>query len=144
MFTYFHFASGPELYAAMKDSGATCIAYECVEKADGSLPLLVSLPGSIGVGRAPKACCWPWPPRWDAAEHHIGSVVKTRLHAGANAPCCCALPRPHPFPLLQVPMSEVAGCLSVQAGEAALLQPISALGTTRSVGICHHAGSRLA
>lgn len=43
VFTYFHFASCPELYVAMKDSGATCIAYECVEKADGSLPLLVPM-----------------------------------------------------------------------------------------------------
>lgn len=43
LFTYFHFASCPELYAAMKASGATCIAYECVQKADGSLPLLVPM-----------------------------------------------------------------------------------------------------
>lgn len=40
LFTYFHFASDLELTKAMIDSGAVCIAYETVQKADRSLPLL--------------------------------------------------------------------------------------------------------
>lgn len=40
IFTYFHFASSKSLTEAMIDSGAVCIAYETVEAANGSLPLL--------------------------------------------------------------------------------------------------------
>ncbi|MDZ7316961.1 MAG: alanine dehydrogenase [candidate division KSB1 bacterium] len=43
VFTYFHFAASRELTEAMIASGATCIAYETVEAADGSLPLLVPM-----------------------------------------------------------------------------------------------------
>ncbi len=43
VFTYFHFASGEELTHAMIDSGAVCLAYETVEKADGTLPLLIPM-----------------------------------------------------------------------------------------------------
>lgn len=43
VFTYFHFASGEALTKAMMASGATCLAYETVEKADGSLPLLIPM-----------------------------------------------------------------------------------------------------
>ncbi|CAE7881839.1 ald [Symbiodinium microadriaticum] len=43
LFTYFHFASYEPLTRAMMDSGAVCIAYETVEKADKSLPLLVPM-----------------------------------------------------------------------------------------------------
>src|SRR5690606_9528335 len=41
VFTYFHFASHEPLTRAMIDSGAVCLAYETVEKADRSLPLLI-------------------------------------------------------------------------------------------------------
>ena len=40
VFTYFHFACEEELTHAMLKSGATCIAYETVERDDRSLPLL--------------------------------------------------------------------------------------------------------
>jgi len=40
VFTYFHFACDKPLTDAMIASGATCIAYETVQKADRSLPLL--------------------------------------------------------------------------------------------------------
>ena len=40
LFTYFHFASDLELTKAMMASGAVCVAYETVKKADRSLPLL--------------------------------------------------------------------------------------------------------
>ena len=40
LFTYFHFASDLELTKAMMASGAVCVAYETVQKADRSLPLL--------------------------------------------------------------------------------------------------------
>ncbi len=43
VFTYFHFASYEPLTKAMIESGATCLAYETVEKADRSLPLLVPM-----------------------------------------------------------------------------------------------------
>ena len=43
LFTYFHFAADRELTDAMLASGATCIAYETVEKADHSLPLLIPM-----------------------------------------------------------------------------------------------------
>ncbi len=43
LFTYFHFASYEKLTDAMIASGAVCLAYETVEKADRSLPLLVPM-----------------------------------------------------------------------------------------------------
>lgn len=43
VFTYFHFASEKDLTYAMLKSGATCIAYETVEKKDRSLPLLIPM-----------------------------------------------------------------------------------------------------
>ncbi len=43
LFTYFHFASSEELTFAMLKSQAVCIAYETVEDADGSLPLLTPM-----------------------------------------------------------------------------------------------------
>ena len=43
VFTYFHFACERELTDAMLKSGAICIAYETVQKADRSLPLLIPM-----------------------------------------------------------------------------------------------------
>lgn len=43
IFTYFHFASSEPLTKAMIESGAICLAYETVEKADRSLPLLIPM-----------------------------------------------------------------------------------------------------
>ena len=43
VFTYFHFASCEALTHAMLDSGAVCCAYETVERADRSLPLLIPM-----------------------------------------------------------------------------------------------------
>lgn len=43
IFTYFHFAASRELTEAVRDSGAVAIAYETVEKKDGSLPLLIPM-----------------------------------------------------------------------------------------------------
>jgi alanine dehydrogenase len=43
VFTYFHFASSEPLTHAMINSGSVCLAYETVEKADRSLPLLVPM-----------------------------------------------------------------------------------------------------
>ena len=40
LFTYFHFACEKELTDAMLKSGAVCLAYETVQLANGSLPLL--------------------------------------------------------------------------------------------------------
>lgn len=43
IFTYFHFASSEALTRAMIDSGAVCCAYETVERADRTLPLLIPM-----------------------------------------------------------------------------------------------------
>ena len=43
IFTYFHFASYEPLTKAMISSGAVCLAYETVERADASLPLLIPM-----------------------------------------------------------------------------------------------------
>ncbi|MEJ0029252.1 MAG: alanine dehydrogenase [Bacteroidota bacterium] len=43
VFTYFHFASYEPLAHAMIKTGAICLAYETVERPDGSLPLLVPM-----------------------------------------------------------------------------------------------------
>ena len=43
VFTYFHFASYAPLTHAMVKSGAICLAYETVERVDGSLPLLIPM-----------------------------------------------------------------------------------------------------
>ncbi|MDH4089045.1 MAG: alanine dehydrogenase [Cyclobacteriaceae bacterium] len=43
VFTYFHFASFEPLTRAMIASSAICLAYETVERIDGSLPLLVPM-----------------------------------------------------------------------------------------------------
>ena len=43
LFTYFHFASYEPLTMAMIKSKSVCLAYETVEKADRSLPLLVPM-----------------------------------------------------------------------------------------------------
>src|SRR5690242_16874097 len=43
VFTYFHFASYEPLTKAMINTGAICLAYETVERVDGSLPLLIPM-----------------------------------------------------------------------------------------------------
>ncbi len=43
LFTYFHFASYEKLTRAMMERGSVCLAYETVEKKDGSLPLLIPM-----------------------------------------------------------------------------------------------------
>ena len=43
LFTYFHFASDKELTLAMIENGSICLAYETVEEADHTLPLLIPM-----------------------------------------------------------------------------------------------------
>ncbi|MCX8491764.1 MAG: alanine dehydrogenase, partial [Cyclobacteriaceae bacterium] len=43
VFTYFHFASYEPLLHAMVKTGSVCLAYETVERIDGSLPLLIPM-----------------------------------------------------------------------------------------------------
>ena len=43
VFTYFHFAASKELTNAMLKSQGVCIAYETVQRTDGSLPLLIPM-----------------------------------------------------------------------------------------------------
>jgi alanine dehydrogenase len=43
LFTYLHLAPAPELTQGLCETGATCIAYETVEDANGGLPLLAPM-----------------------------------------------------------------------------------------------------
>jgi len=43
LFTYFHFAASEELTRAIIDTGSIAVAYETVEKTNGSLPLLTPM-----------------------------------------------------------------------------------------------------
>ncbi len=43
LFTYLHLAPDPDLTSSLCESGATCVAYETVEDADGRLPLLAPM-----------------------------------------------------------------------------------------------------
>jgi alanine dehydrogenase len=43
VFTYLHLAAAEELTRALMETGAVCIAYETIQKADGSLPLLTPM-----------------------------------------------------------------------------------------------------
>lgn len=43
LFTYLHLAAAPDLTRALLDSGVAAVAYETVQKADGSLPLLTPM-----------------------------------------------------------------------------------------------------
>lgn len=43
VFTYFHFAANEELTRAMMKTGAICVAYETIQLADGTLPLLTPM-----------------------------------------------------------------------------------------------------
>lgn len=56
LFTYFHFASSEPLTRAMIDSGAVCCAYETVERADRSLPLLTPMSEVAGRMSIQEGC----------------------------------------------------------------------------------------
>lgn len=43
LFTYLHLAAAPDLTKALVDSGVTGIAYETIQLANGSLPLLTPM-----------------------------------------------------------------------------------------------------
>jgi alanine dehydrogenase len=43
IFTYFHFAASEELTRAMMAAGVVCVAYETIQLADGTLPLLTPM-----------------------------------------------------------------------------------------------------
>jgi len=57
LFTYFHFAASRPLTEAMRDTKATCIAYETVEAPDRTLPLLTpmsEIAGKMAIQEAAK------------------------------------------------------------------------------------------
>lgn len=58
VFTYFHFASYEPLTKAMVESGAVCLAYETVEKADRSLPLLIPMSEVAGRMSVQQGAKW--------------------------------------------------------------------------------------
>lgn len=55
VFTYFHFAAAQELTSAMQETGATCIAYETITDAQGTLPLLTPMSEVAGRMAAQEA-----------------------------------------------------------------------------------------
>ena len=63
LFTYFHFASSEPLTRAMIDSGAVCYAYETVERADRSLPLLTPMSEVAGRMATQEGCYFLEKPR---------------------------------------------------------------------------------
>ena len=63
LFTYFHFASSEPLTRAMIDSGAVCCAYETVERADRSLPLLIPMSEVAGRMATQEGCYFLEKPR---------------------------------------------------------------------------------
>ena len=63
VFTYFHFASSESLTRAMIDSGAVCCAYETVERADRSLPLLTPMSEVAGRMATQEGCYFLEKPR---------------------------------------------------------------------------------
>ena len=63
LFTYFHFASSEPLTRAMIDSGAVCCAYETVERADRSLPLLTPMSEVAGRMATQEGCYFLAKPR---------------------------------------------------------------------------------
>lgn len=63
VFTYFHFASSEALTHAMIDSGAVCCAYETVERADRSLPLLTPMSEVAGRMATQEGCYFLEKPR---------------------------------------------------------------------------------
>ena len=56
VFTYFHFASSQPLTEAMIASGAVCLAYETVTRADRSLPLLTPMSEVAGRMSIQEGC----------------------------------------------------------------------------------------
>jgi alanine dehydrogenase len=65
LFTYLHLAAAPDLAASIKASGLAAIAYETVQLADGSLPLLAPMSevaGRIGVLMAAQLLLRPGGP----------------------------------------------------------------------------------
>lgn len=58
LFTYFHFAADETLTKAVIDSKCIAIAYETVEKADGSLPLLIPMSEVAGRMAAQEAAVY--------------------------------------------------------------------------------------
>jgi alanine dehydrogenase len=58
LFTYFHFASYEPLTKAMVENHSVCLAYETVEKADRSLPLLVPMSEVAGRMATQEGAKW--------------------------------------------------------------------------------------
>lgn len=94
VFTYFHFASCRELTDAMIKQKGVCLAYETVEKADRSLPLL--LPMSEVAGRMStqegakfleKPMGGPWHPAWRRSRSKTRQSPGTWRRHGWNSGC---------------------------------------------------------
>ncbi len=70
LFTYLHLAADPALTAALVRSGATGVAYETVEDANGHLPLLAPMSEIAGPARRPGR--GPLPDHAHGRPRHIG------------------------------------------------------------------------
>ncbi|MBR1688889.1 MAG: alanine dehydrogenase [Prevotella sp.] len=77
LFTYFHFACDRELTDAMLLSGSVCLAYETVQQADGSLPLLAPMSEVAGRMAVLNGACYLQKPLGGKGKW-IGSVPGVR------------------------------------------------------------------
>ena len=86
VFTYFHFASSEPLTRAMIDSGAVCCAYETVERADRSLPLLIPMSEVAGRMSTQEGLYFLEKPHAEALQGESGDVFP----AARDARCAAA------------------------------------------------------
>jgi hypothetical protein len=101
MFTYFHFAPARARTEAILNSGATAIAYETVETADGHLPLLApmsEIAGRLAAHAGHTSCRPAWRSGCPDRECHRSCISKgpsdrrwpRRDGRGADRPWCRA------------------------------------------------------
>ena len=82
LFTYLHLAADPEQASLLRESGATCIAYETITSPQGGLPLLA--PMSLIAGRLSV----------QAGAHHL------EIHQGGNGTLLTGVPGVQPGKVL--------------------------------------------
>ncbi|MEX1253317.1 MAG: alanine dehydrogenase [Dehalococcoidia bacterium] len=87
LFTYLHLAALPEVTRALVDSGAVAVAYETVQLADGSLPLLIPMSEIAGRMATEVAAQWlrkPGPGRGKLMSGLAGSPPARVVVLGAG------------------------------------------------------------
>jgi alanine dehydrogenase len=87
LFTYLHLAALPEATRALHDSGCAAIAYETVQLADGSLPLLIPMSQIAGRMATEMAAQWlrkPGPGRGKLMSGLAGAAPARVVILGAG------------------------------------------------------------